>query len=230
MQQQPPLHSVSPFGRGPATGALRHDHPPGFSTPAASAPAAATPAAIDLRTPAAAQSQPGPSHTQQPARGKRRSGSGSDDSSVSVAAVGARGADSPPMHKRHRADAAPHLPAAQNGQDGRDHTPPGQQARKASTEAAQGGKSASRESDRPQAAAQGLNSKQKAFLEVKALLGPLLEGHLVDREQYKAAAKAATHMLYRREGAAVRGPRQALGEVLSEMDLPRAAMAVLQSA
>ncbi len=134
------------------------------------------------------------------------------------------------MHKRRRADAAPHLPAAQNGQDGRDHTPPGQQARKASTEAAQGGRSASRESDRPQAAAQGLNSKQKAFLEVKALLGPLLEGHLVDREQYKAAAKAATHMLYRREGAAVRGPRQALGEVLSEMDLPRAAMAVLQSA
>ncbi|KAK9916458.1 hypothetical protein WJX75_002842 [Coccomyxa subellipsoidea] len=49
-------------------------------------------------------------------------------------------------------------------------------------------------------------------------------------DQFKAAAKAATHMLYRREGAAAHGARPALGEVLADMDLPRAAKAVLQNA
>jgi len=63
---------------------------------------------------------------------------------------------------------------------------------------------------------------------VKALLSPLLPKGLVSREEYKAVAKAATHILYRKEGAGAHHARQALGEVLSEMDLPRAAVAILQ--
>lgn len=144
-----------------------------------------------------------------------------------------REATTSPAHKRLRTDAAPSVPSAHNGPDQHLRSPserPRHEGSSGGTGGKEGPTSRSGLGSSPEAAGQGMNSKQRAFSEVKALLNPLLERRLVDRDQFKAAAKAATHMLYRREGAAAHGARPALGEVLADMDLPRAAKAVLQNA
>lgn len=70
-------------------------------------------------------------------------------------------------------------------------------------------------------------AKEAAAKQVKSLLKPLLEqGHL-NKEQFKEAARAATHGLYRQGMTDKHNAVQLLGEVLCKMDLPDAARFVL---
>lgn len=155
--------------------------------------------------------------------------SGSDDSSMSLASVHEQ-EKSHPQAKRQRIDAGSpvskqvHLPQPQH----------------VSLNAAQPGSSST---DWPRnSTAAGLthreghsgcsvrNLKEAAAREVKALLKPLLEQGQLDKEQFKKAARAATHGLYAQGSTDRHQAAQALGEVLCEMDLPDAAKVVLLAA
>ena len=122
-QRQPPFGSLFSSKIGPATAVAplqpqAHGDRPGDFTPAAlaslgvaAAGAGPSAGAISSRPPAAGHSVAGPPSTQ------RKSGNGSDDSSISVAAVAVREATTSPAHKRLRTDAAPSVPSAHNGPD-----------------------------------------------------------------------------------------------------------------
>ena len=78
-------------------------------------------------------------------------------------------------------------------------------------------------------------SKHDAAAHVKDLLKPLYAKGMVTRDQFREAARAATHALFRHSSGGpdaartVRQAAQALAEALSELDLPRAAVAVLHA-
>ncbi len=77
-------------------------------------------------------------------------------------------------------------------------------------------------------------SKHDSTAHVKQLQRPLYAQGLVTRDQFREAARAATHALYRRCGGpdAMRTASkvaQALAEALAELDLRRAAVAVLHA-
>ncbi|BDA41022.1 probable PHD and RING finger domain-containing protein 1 at N-terminal half [Coccomyxa sp. Obi] len=222
-RQQPTLGSPSPLGSGaPATpSAMRHS---GGQTTGAGAPAADTAAGF-IRT----CHPSGIAVALEPALDGRKSANGSDESSASMAAVRDPDAHLPPAQKRRRINDPLQ---SSSTRDGRSHH--GRSSLEQGSNPAAGGREQHRSREahsQPDAVWQdGTNAKQAAFAEVKALLSPLLGRGLVDREQYKAAAKAATHLLYRGEGAGAHGAAQALGEVLSGMDLAHAAVAVLQGA
>ncbi|CAL8466684.1 g6220 [Coccomyxa elongata] len=221
-RQQPFLGSPSPIGGGaPAMPSTMRHSGGGARVPAADAAAGS----ISTCHPS------GMSVAVQPALGGMRSTNGSDESSASMAAVRDPYAHLPPAQKRRQINDPLQSSSTRNG---RSH-----HSRSLLESGHEGSPAAgSREQHRsrkahsqPDAAWQDrANAKEAAFAEVKALLSPLLGHGLVDREQYKAAAKAATHLLYRGEGAGAHGAAQALGEVLSGMDLAHAAVAVLQGA
>jgi hypothetical protein len=70
---------------------------------------------------------------------------------------------------------------------------------------------------------------------VKDLLKPLYAKGMLTRDQFREAARAATHALFRHcsgDSDAARTAKQAaqaLAEALSELDLPQAAVAVLHA-
>lgn len=70
-------------------------------------------------------------------------------------------------------------------------------------------------------------SKHDAAASIKDMLKPLLHAGLVDRQQFRDAAKRATHSLC---GGTARSARDALGEALAELDAREAAVAVLRGA
>lgn len=221
-RQQPFLGSPSPIGGGAPPFAVR---PSGGETTGAGVPAAdAAAGSISTCHPS------GMSVAVEPALGGMRSTNGSDESSASMAAVRDPDAHLPPAQKRRRINDPLQSSITCNGRSHHSRSLL-ESGHEGSIPAA-----GSREQHRsrkahsqPDAAWQDrANAKQAAFAEVKALLSPLLGHGLVDREQYKAAAKAATHLLYRGDGAGAHGAAQALGEVLSGMDLAHAAVAVLQ--
>ena len=213
-QEQPSLASPSPLGSGaPAT----HSAVPNGCGQTTAADTAA--GFISTCHPS------GISAAVEPVLDARRGANGSDESSASMAAVRDPDEHLPPAQKRRRVD-NPLQPSSHHSKSfsGSDHE------RNSSPTAGGREQLRNREAHKqPDAAWQGgTNAKQAAFTEVKALLSPLLGRGMVDREQYKAAAKAATHLVYRGEGAGAHGAAQALGEVLSGMDLAHAAVAILQ--
>lgn len=220
-QQQPPALQSWPQ---PDSAPSIATHAPWSELPPAGTPSGAGAAAAAGSRGDAAGNWPGglPAGEAEGER-RKRAGNSSDDNSSSMTAV--RDSDGPGAAKRRRLDSSAPL-AANSRQSNNASGHPDRRLESRQSRAAPSQSSVPRQG--AQGSSSGLNEKQKAFAEVKALLSPLLPKGLVSREEYKAVAKAATHILYRKEGAGIHDARQALGKVLSEMDLPRAAVAILQ--